>query len=154
MKFFFYYKTQKIIFILKPLVKLNRNIIKKWILLFKIPIVIDRTNRFIFYRRNRIRFFLFPFLKYFFKIEIELKLFNLLKLTIDEFYYFQKMSTNLFFLIYLKKNIYLLMPNILQKKFIKKMLKYSKKSFTYKEIEFININLFKNSNVNFVQTNL
>ncbi len=147
MKIFFHYQRQYPILILRPLLQMNRQTIKKWVLFFNLPISIDITNRFIFYRRNRIRFFLFPFLHYFFQIQIDSKIFRLLKLTTAQSDYFQKLDQKLFILSHLKKNFYFLMPTILQKIFIKKILKYSKKSFKYKEIIFINFNLFKNSNI-------
>lgn len=149
--FLFFPKTQHFL-ILRPLLNTSRETLKKWILFLEFPISIDSTNRLVFFSRNRIRFFLFPFLKYFFDKNIELKITKANFLTIEYIAYFEYISKQLFFFLYSKQNLYFLMPNVLKKFFIKQFLKYSKKSFTNNEIEFINNNLFKNSNINFIHT--
>ncbi|BEI31719.1 tRNA-Ile lysidine synthase (chloroplast) [Bryopsis sp. KO-2023] len=137
--------------LLRPLLNISRETLKKWIIFLEFPISIDSTNRVIFFSRNRIRFFLFPFLKYFFDQKIELKITKINFLTTEYLSYFEYVSKQLFFFLYSKQNLYFLMPNIIKKFFIKQFLKYSKKSFSNNEISFINDNLFKNSNVNFIK---
>ena len=147
--FLFFPKTQHFL-ILRPLLNISRETLKKWIIFLEFPLAIDYTNRLIFFSRNKIRFFLFPFLKYFFDENIELKITKANFLTTEYLAYFEYISKQLFFYIYSKQNLYFLMPNVIKKFFIKQFLKYSNKSFSNNEISYINNNLFKNSNVNLI----
>ena len=151
MKIFLFFTETKYLLIFRPLISLTRETLKKWILFLEFPLSIDYTNRLTVFKRNRIRFFLFPFLKYFFDRKIELKISIIMNLTTEYMAYFEYINKQVFFFMYLKRNIYFLMPKILKKFFIKQFLKYSKKAFSNKEIVFITNNLFKNSNVNFIK---
>lgn len=146
--FLFFSKTQHFL-ILRPLLNISRETIKKWIIFLDFPLSIDYTNRLILFSRNKIRFFLLPFLKYFFDKNIEFKITKINFFLIEYFSYFDYISKQVFFFIYSKQNFYFLMPNVIKKFFIKQFLKYINKSFSNTEIYYINTNLFKNSNVNF-----
>ncbi len=151
MKIFIFFQKPKPVFIIRPLLCLDRNTLKKWILFLDLPLCIDFTNRQVFFKRNRIRFFLFPFLRYFFDFQIQNQISKSAQITNDQVFYFGLICRQLFFFIYYQQNIYWLLPSVIQKQFLKNFLKYSKKSFSYKEIYYINNNLFKNSNVNFIR---
>lgn len=146
MKFRIYYSpyTKKYV-IYKPLLEINRKHITKYLSFWHYPIVVDKTNRLVYFQRNRIRVFIMPLLRYFFYKTLDQKLKLFLQFRNQEEFYFKRLQKQILLNILYNNKLYILMPKTLQNLLIKQWFFYSQKSFSYKEINYIREHLKKHS---------
>lgn len=157
-RFNLFYKKREKIFVVRPLLILNRLQILKLCSFLRLPIYLDSTNKLTNFRRNRLRNQIFPLFKIFFNPKIDIALTKFISIINYENNYFKNHLKNINKFIKIKKfNLkdlkkiqrskwILFLPLALQRKFYKNLLISHFKSLTFNEIEFllaINIALFK-----------
>lgn len=153
----FYIKRKKISLI-RPLLALNRFQILKICVFFSLPINIDSTNKFINFRRNRLRRQILPLFKAFFNPNVDIALTRAISIINCENLYFTNHLRYIEKFLKLRKFNFknlkkiqnkkwlIFLPKVLQKKIYKQLLISYFKSLTFDEIEFllrVNILLFK-----------
>lgn len=136
-KFFFFHPNP--LKIRYPLINRTRLSIKKDLLFWNLPIVIDHTNNSSYFYRNRLRLFLFPFCKYFLSSNLETKIDLSLLTQYNEKLYFYKIIRQLlsFFLLKNISPILFSLPFSLYYKVLEYILNYSKIKFNNNDILFI-----------------
>lgn len=147
-KFFYIYPNHLVVHY--PLIDRTRLSLKKDLLFWNLPIVIDNTNNLSYFYRNRLRLFLFPFFKYFLSSTLENKIDFYLLTKGNEKNYFSKIIRQLlsFFLL---KNIsptLFSLPILIYSKVLEEILNYSKIKFNNNDILFIIKYLLKISKTN------
>ena len=153
-----FYKKRTKSYIIRPLLSLTRLEILQLCFFWKLPIYFDSTNRLMNFRRNRLRFQVFPILKIFFNPKIEVSLVRFIStIDFDDYYFnqqvcefsnfFKKRELNLsnFKKMEKIKNWISYLPNNLQQKFYQRLLFFYCKSLSFNEIRL----LFNLKNINF-----
>lgn len=85
---YIFYKKSKKIYLIRPLLIINRVEVLKLSFFWKLPLFVDLTNNLINFRRNRLRNQIFPILKIFFNPKIELAIDQFIKTANFEKNYF------------------------------------------------------------------
>ena len=132
-----------------PIIQIHRYQIKKWLKFWKFIIYIDPSNRQINFRRNRIRLFILPFLKYFLHFQIDTQICKFIYSQREVSEYFYLLENHLMWSILVNKTFSLgTIPKIFKKLLMKKCCHYCHLNFSQKDILFMHKNLIKNSKVN------
>lgn len=141
-----FFQKPTALFIEYKLIKSQRASLKQQLVFWCFPLLMDQTNNLSSFYRNRLRIFLFPFLKYFLNSSFERKINSFIYILLMESLYFKQLIKNIFYYFLLSKNIPELafcVPFIVRYKIVEKLLKHTKISFKNKDIYFILKNLFK-----------
>lgn len=86
---YIFYKKHNKIYLIRPLLKINRFEIFKLSCFWKLPIFVDLTNNLLNFRRNRLRQQIFPILKFFFNPKLEMAINRFIETANFEKNYFQ-----------------------------------------------------------------
>ena len=107
-KYNFYIKNYIWAFIWRPLVVFNRFEIQKLYTVFTLPIWTDKTNFHLNYRRNRIRFELLPYLRFYFNSKVDIAILRCIENIASESKFIKKITQKAFktsFILGSKKQI-------------------------------------------------
>lgn len=138
-------------YILRPLVNLYRNDITSFSKNNKLPIIIDPTNKVVYWSRNRIRHQIIPILKFFFNPNVEYVITNFLEISFEEQNYIEYLvKQNLTYLIkqnpdssLIKKQVQNL-PNAIQKRLLEKIFhSYNQIQLNFLNIDFLHFKIKK-----------
>lgn len=119
----------------RPLLLVSRPSIRKFVKTDRVPVVVDSSNQTLKFTRNKIRLILFPFIKFYSKLEIQTNIQKYSNISENQQKYFQK-SVDLLIIFSCKKPYFsagLVFTNIAtQKLFLKIILeKYIQKQIKY-----------------------
>ncbi len=156
MIYIFYQKRKKIQFI-RPLLNINRFEVFKLSSFWLLPVCVDPTNECIYFRRNRLRYQVFPILRTFFNPQLNLAFFRFIETLNFEKQYFNfslhevknvLQIRRIDFLNTKSKKIkspkfFTYLPVNLQNKFYRQLLISYFKNITFTEIDFLfRLNIF------------
>lgn len=150
-KFFFVIKKINYSLIL-PIQYKNRYSITQKISFWCLPIIYDNMNNLSYYKRNRIRFLLMPFLNYLFDCKLEKRILQFCTFKTKEEKYFQTLVNHLLIHHYealpSSELTLLILPQLIEGKLMREVMKYSKNTFNNRQIIFIINNMFNIGKVN------
>lgn len=149
-KFFFLNKQIKHSLIL-PIQSQSRANITQKISFWCLPIVDDHMNTLSYYKRNRIRFLFMPFLNYLFNAQLERRILQFCKFKTTEEKYFQTVIKQIlitYYAVSANQLTLLVLPQFIECRLIRELMKYSRNTFNNKQILFIINNMFNVGKVN------
>ena len=127
-----------------PLSVCDRFVLQKYLLFWKFPIYMDKSNRCLQSKRNCIRLYLIPFLKYLFHPNVENKIYDYLEMKVqEEFFFFQILKTLKIRVVGSKSNLILSLPKLICKKFIYLLRNYWFFKYNKRELNYLFLNLLK-----------
>lgn len=144
-KIYFPSILSKQLFVVRPLLYLNRYDLKKISKFWQIPLYPDKTNQSLNYSRNRIRKQILPTIRFFFNPKVDNLFFQFSEIAITEQFFLDSLGNRILKKIYFKTkkrivlNISILnyLPIAIQRRIIKKSLK----KFLNKNIKFYHVEI-------------
>ena len=148
---YIFYQKRKKIQLIRPLLNINRFEVFKLSSFWLLPVCVDPTNKFIYFRRNRLRYQVFPILRTFFNPQLNNAFFRYIETLNSERQYFDfklheaknvLQIQRINFLNIKSKNskspkFFTYLPVNLQKKFYRQLLISYFKNITFTEIDFL-----------------
>lgn len=100
---YIFYKKSKTLYLIRPLLIINRLEVFKLVLFWGLPVFVDSTNKLTNFRRNRLRHQICPILRIFFNPKIEIAILRFIETANFEKNYFQRQLYGIKYLFQIKK---------------------------------------------------